>query len=791
MSDSPDSTTSGGSDILYSASIDDNTGAFFDKFDANVDKTAQTANTGFAKVAGSMDPVKANFSLMSAVVVGAGVVIGSVLKGIGDAAVQLLKDSYQVTAAYDKLGATMYIVGQNAGYTSKQMDAFEASMVKSDIGSMGARNSLTKMAQAQLDLSKASDLSTVAADASAVSHTSVSASMDRLVRSVQTLSPLYLRQMGIYVNLQQEYKKYADAHNTEVKYLDQHTKQAIMLNAVLEKGATIQGAYAASMQTAAGQAQRQALLLEELHVAAGRVVQPAYLAFLQTVNGAIEDFTKFLTDNKEPIEKFGNDVGVTFRLAAGFAKDLIKAVADLANTVGIDFDSTISVLETFNKVLALTKALFDGILAIGFGKEIAEGLREMIEIANMAMLAIEGKYAEAIKANDEFLANRAKFAAAGNATKFNDAFNASIAESNALMQDYAAKSNEAETAASKLTVATQAEADAMDQMNVGLEALQKKLEEDAATAALKKTRDAIESALRDAWQQEDMARTLADNLAQIDKNGQDQKMSLVKQYAEARWQAEHNYQVSLQKMKEDFEYSSSELIRRRDAVGILKLSRDYDKQLKDAKASHDDQASLAKRSYDTAVKDLNDSIAKQVKAANDAYAKQETELARSKAREKIIQDLHDKWVLEDIQTSTDKQVKALIDQYSAMEGATAEGLNVMLAQWGDYYTNLGKLIAAGPLANGTTTTGSGSGENVVNPTKTVGQAGLVTSMLTPSFDAMRPAALGSIPVSRLPAVQSGGSSDYRKLDINVAGNGLDPYIQRVLVRTLAEIERNR
>jgi hypothetical protein len=115
----------------------------------------------------------------------------------------------------------------------------------------------------------------------------------------------------------------------------------------------------------------------------------------------------------------------------------------------------------------------------------------------------------------------------------------------------------------------------------------------------------------------------------------------------------------------------------------------------------------------------------------------------------------------------------------------------MLAQWGDYYTNLGKLIAAGPLANGTTTTGSGSGENVVNPTKTVGQAGLVTSMLTPSFDAMRPAALGSIPVSRLPAVQSGGSSDYRKLDINVAGNGLDPYIQRVLVRTLAEIERNR
>lgn len=354
-------------------------------------------------------------------------------------------------------------------------------------------------------------------------------------------------------------------------------------------------------------------------------------------------------------------------------------------------------------------------------------------------------------------------------------------------------------------VVDEAEIQALETFNQGLQDLHDKLEQQAADAATKKTRDAIENALQDAWKQEDMARDLAESLADIEANGQDDKLKLVKDYADKRWKVEHDYAIALKKLKENFEFDANEAARKRDAVELLALSRKYNKDLKDLKDNKKEQNSEAKKNYDDAVKDLNDSLQKQVKKANDAYQKQEDDLYRSKQRDAIIQQLHDKWALEDIQIQTDRELKALVDQYNALDGATQDGLNQMLSDWGSYYTDLGKIIGAGQAGVNAALAGSVQGYTPpaggtgpiknYSPIQNGGQAGQVTSFLTPSgvdtpFGISRPAALDTVPVSRLPTVAPASGTVRKELAVTVNGNGLNPYIQRQLVRTLSEIERN-
>ena len=136
-----------------------------------------------------------------------------------------------------------------------------------------------------------------------------------------------------------------------------------------------------------------------------------------------------------------------------------------------------------------------------------------------------------------------------------------------------------------------------------------------------------------------------------------------------------------------------------------------------------------------------------------------------------------------------------MDQYTALDGATQDGLNQMLADWAWYFTSLNKLIGAGtgtgtvgdipdPVPGPTNKTG-----DIPDTVKNVGQAGQVTGMLTP-FGISRPAALDTVPVSRLPLVSPSSGHSRKDIAVTVDGNGLNPYIQRQLVRTLTEIERN-
>ena len=815
MTDNPAPTeATNGNDLLYRATVDDQTAAFFNRFDANVTKSGNAANAGFGNVTkasnssnASLTKLAAAFGLATSI---STMFFNALAKGVRDLQA-LLAESVQAAAQYDRLGTTMYALGAGYGYSTQQLDAYQKSMEASNMSMQGARQAVVRMLQAQIDLGAAQKLAQMAADLSVISNTSVATTMDRIVRSIQVLQPRYLRTMGIYVDVRKANEDYAKSMGTTVDKLDEETKRTIFLNAVLEKAKDIQGAYAASLKTVAGQSQLQQQQLDNLKVTLGELAQPTKLEWLKTWNSLLSDALKWLDANRDTLSQLASDVGnvaaTAFRDLANVIQWVFKAFSDVVKEFGVWGDAIAGIKEP------------EGIKKTASDIEwMDEVIRTAIKLAGLFEAAWAWTWTIASERASEYF-QLIKAGLSGNWDEFNrlnaiinsdaddlrimidgaNAFDAAIGKTITRLDEM----DQAKTdAANAPPIVDEAEINALDTFNQGLQDLHDKLEQQAADLATKKSRDAIENALQDAWKQEDMARDLADSLADIEANGQDDKLKLVKDFAEKRWKVEHDYVIALKKLKENFEFDANEAARKRDAVELMALSRKYNKDLKDLKDNKKEQNSEAKKNYDDAVKDLNDSLQKQVKKANDAYQKQEDDLYRSKQRDAIIQQLHDKWALEDIQTQTDRELKALVDQYNALDGATQDGLNQMLADWGSYYTDLYKIIGAGQagvssaLSNSSgVTPGTKPGTHPSSSSSITGQAGQVTSFLTPSgmetpFGISRPAALDTVPVTRLPTVAPTSGTVRKELAVTVNGNGLNPYIQRQLVRTLTEIERN-
>ena len=815
MTDNPAPTeATNGNDLLYRATVDDQTAAFFNRFDANVTKSGNAANTGFGNVTkasnnsnASLTKLAAAFGLATSI---STMFFNSLAKGVRDLQA-LLAESVQAAAQYDRLGTTMYTLGAGYGYNTQQLDAYQKSMEASNMSMQGARQAVVRMLQAQIDLGAAQKLAQMAADLSVISNTSVATTMDRIVRSIQVLQPRYLRTMGIYVDVRKANEDYAKSMHTTVAMLDEETKRTIFLNAVLEKASNIQGAYAASLKTVAGQSQLQQQQLDNLKVTLGELAQPTKLEWLKTWNSLLSDALKWLDQNRDALSQLASDVGnvaaTAFRDLANVIQWVFKAFSDVVKEFGVWGDAIAGIKEP------------EGIKNTASDIEwMDEVIRTAIKLAGLFEAAWAWTWTIASERASEYF-QLIKAGLSGNWDEFNrlnavinsdaddlrimidgaNAFDAAIGKTTTRLDEM----DQAKTdAANAPPIVDEAEINALDTFDQGLQDLHDKLEQQAADAATKKTRDAIENALQDAWKQEDMARDLSDTINGIESQGQEDKLNLVKDYAQKRWQVEHDYVLALKKLKENYEFDADEAARKRDAVELLSLSRKYNKDLKDLKDTKTEQNNEAKKNYDAAVKDLNDSLQKQIKKANDAYQKQEEDLYRSKQRDAIIQQLHDKWALEDIQTQTDRELKALVDQYKGLDGATQDGLNQMLADWGSYYVDLYKIIGANQpgITNALSNQPGGihNWEHVggdTNQATNTGQAGQVTSFLTPSgmntpFGISRPAALDTAPVFRLPSVAPSHGTTRKELDVRVSGNGLNPYIQRQLVQTLTEIERN-
>jgi hypothetical protein len=244
---------------------------------------------------------------------------------------QYVKDATMLAARYETLGVVMRVVGNNAGYSGAQMEAFARGLEKTGISMVEARQSLTRMVQANLDLAQSSKLARVAQDAAVIGNINSSEAFQRMGYGIQSGQVEILRTIGINVNFENSYQNVAKATGRVTTQLSEAEKSQIRMNAVMDAGKMIAGTYEAAMGTAGKQVLSLQRHLDNLKVAFGLAFTPALAEIIETITEAITDLNGELSgDSKDKITAWG----VNFRIALIDIQAEIRRFAMLLDKLG-------------------------------------------------------------------------------------------------------------------------------------------------------------------------------------------------------------------------------------------------------------------------------------------------------------------------------------------------------------------------------------------------------------------------------------------------------------------------
>ena len=120
------------------------------------------------------------------------------------------RESALLAARVETLGAVIKVVGNNAGYTSSQMDMYAQQVAKMGITTRESMNSVIKMASSKMDLAKATQLARVAQDAATIGEVNSSEALGRMIDGIRSGEVEILKTLGLNVSFEQSYKKMDD-----------------------------------------------------------------------------------------------------------------------------------------------------------------------------------------------------------------------------------------------------------------------------------------------------------------------------------------------------------------------------------------------------------------------------------------------------------------------------------------------------------------------------------------------------------------------------------------------------
>lgn len=195
-------------------------------------RTTKTLFGGLSKSLGSVSTAVAGFSAA----------LG------GTRILQFAKDATLLAARVENLGTVLDNVGRISGINSAQIRNVEDSVKRLGITTRSARQSLSQLAQANIDLTKATQLTRIAQDAAVIAGIDSSEAFNRLVVSIQRNDVRLLRNLGIVINLNQVYNQFAQQTGRTAASLTAFEKRQLVLNEVVARGAQITGTYEAALQ---------------------------------------------------------------------------------------------------------------------------------------------------------------------------------------------------------------------------------------------------------------------------------------------------------------------------------------------------------------------------------------------------------------------------------------------------------------------------------------------------------------------------------------------------------------
>lgn len=278
--------------------------------------------------------------------------------------VKWAQETVNLGARYETLGVVMDVVGRNAGKTRGQMADFQVSLEKTGISMIGARESLAKMAGAQLDLAESSRLARVAQDAAVIANVNSTAAFETLIQGITTGQPRVLRTLGIFVDFNEVHKKFAEGLHKSVDDLTEADKHQANLNAVMNAGVKIAGTYEAAMGTAGKQLLSTVRYLEDAKVKASQAFLPEY--------------TKLVFDYANALKYLGDRAPQVVGGLVGIATAIVGIGVAIKGAAIAEFVAKLASPEF------AAAAIIIGELAVIFGKTAEAAALERKEVADAA-----------------------------------------------------------------------------------------------------------------------------------------------------------------------------------------------------------------------------------------------------------------------------------------------------------------------------------------------------------------------------------------------------------------------
>lgn len=243
------------------------------------------------------------------------------------------KDTVMAAARYETLGVSMNRAGRNAGYLPSQMVLFEKQLESQGIAMNEAREVLTSMAAAYMDLSKAAELASAAQDVAVAAGLNSSETFASMVRAIKSGEVEILRTLGLNVQFEASYKSLAQQLHKSTNALTEQEKMQARVNVVLEASRGYSALYAEAMTTAGKQITSFPRYWQNMQDELGKSQLPAVSQLIQDATKRMKDFTEAVKDpqTQERLASIGDTAVQTFDHLVeigALAGDILSKVLD-------------------------------------------------------------------------------------------------------------------------------------------------------------------------------------------------------------------------------------------------------------------------------------------------------------------------------------------------------------------------------------------------------------------------------------------------------------------------------
>jgi hypothetical protein len=250
---------------------------------------------------------------------------------------EFLKEATMMAAQEELMTVALQQLGRTAGYSASSLESLAGKVSALGFTMGGSRQFLMRLIQNQVDLAQATKLATVALDLTAISGRPAEEVLDTLTMSISSLMPRALKQLGMVIDMTAAEEKYAASigrtgEALKAQPLNESERRLAMINAVLEKGTTIAGAYTAALGTAAGAMIPLGVQVTELKEKIGSLLTPALAALIPLLDRAAEGFRKLFANATERETELFTKMTSTFERQKTVLPELIKQWENLAGT---------------------------------------------------------------------------------------------------------------------------------------------------------------------------------------------------------------------------------------------------------------------------------------------------------------------------------------------------------------------------------------------------------------------------------------------------------------------------